>query len=29
VSAVPLAVKVGMPLFLAAVALWLWLRPEA
>ena len=29
VSAAPLAVKVGLPLFLFAVAWWLWRRPEA
>jgi len=27
-SAVPLWVKVGVPLFMAAVAVWLWRRPE-
>lgn len=26
--AVPLGVRVGVPLFLGAVAIWLWLRPE-
>jgi uncharacterized protein len=24
----PLAAKIGAPLFMAAVALWLWMRPE-
>jgi len=28
VSAVPLWVKVGVPLFMAGVAVWLWRRPE-
>lgn len=27
-SPLPLAVKTGVPLFLAAVAAWLWLRPD-
>jgi hypothetical protein len=24
----PVAVKIGAPLFMAAVAIWLWRRPE-
>jgi uncharacterized membrane protein YbaN (DUF454 family) len=27
-SALPLAAKIGVPLFMAAVAVWLWRRPE-
>lgn len=27
-SALPLAVKLGVPVFMAAVALWMWRRPE-
>jgi hypothetical protein len=27
-SALPLAVRVGVPVFMAAVALWMWRRPE-
>lgn len=27
-AAIPLGVRVGVPLFLGAVAIWLWLRPE-
>jgi uncharacterized membrane protein YbaN (DUF454 family) len=27
-SAAPLPLKIGVPLFLAGVALWLWRRPE-
>jgi uncharacterized membrane protein YbaN (DUF454 family) len=27
-SAAPLAVKIGVPLVMAAVAWWMWLRPE-
>ena len=29
VSPAPLAVKLAVPAFMAAVALWLWTRPEA
>lgn len=29
VSGAPLAVKLGVPALMAAVALWLWARPEA
>ncbi len=28
-SALPLAARVGIPLFMAAVAAWMWTRPEA
>ena len=28
ISAVPLALKLGVPAFMAGVALWLWRRPE-
>ncbi len=28
-SGLPLAVRVGVPLFMAAVAVWMWRRPEA
>ncbi len=27
-TALPLALRVGVPLFMAAVAVWMWLRPE-
>ena len=27
-TGVPIAVKIGAPLFMAAVAIWLWRRPE-
>jgi hypothetical protein len=27
-SAAPLYVKIGLPLFMAGVATWLWRRPE-
>jgi uncharacterized membrane protein YbaN (DUF454 family) len=27
-SQVPLAVRIGIPVFLAGIALWLWRRPE-
>ena len=27
-TAAPVAVKIGAPLFMAAVAIWLWRRPE-
>ncbi|MFM7505342.1 MAG: YbaN family protein [Rubrivivax sp.] len=28
-SGLPLAARVGVPLFMAAVAAWMWTRPEA
>lgn len=28
ITAIPLGVRLGVPLLMAAVALWLWLRPE-
>jgi hypothetical protein len=27
-SALPLALKLGLPAFMACVAIWLWRRPE-